>query len=67
MWEFAAKGAHLEFLEIRGLIFSKMRQICIKIRLQISQKTCILQILHKSQMYRQIYFFFSPKISQEFT
>ena len=38
MWEFAAKGAHLEFLEIRGLIFSKMRQICIKIRLQISQK-----------------------------
>ena len=61
MWEFAAKGAHLEFLEIRGLIFSKMRQICIKIRLQISQKTCLLQILHKSQMYRQIYFFLARK------
>ena len=32
-------GAHLEFLEGRYLIFSKMRQICIKDKLQILQNT----------------------------
>ena len=30
---------HLEFLEGRGLIFIKMRQICIKDELKILQKT----------------------------
>ena len=35
--QFYFTGAHLEFLEDRGLIFSKMRQICIKDKLQILQ------------------------------
>ena len=37
MAQFYFTGAHLEFLEDRGLIFSKMRQICIKDNLQILQ------------------------------
>ena len=39
MAQFYFTGAHLEFLEDRGLIFSKMRQICIKDKLQILQNT----------------------------
>ena len=41
MAQFYVTGAHLEFLEGRGLIFSKMRQICIKdkYKLQILPNT----------------------------
>ena len=38
MAQFYFIGSHLEFLEDRGLIFSKMRQICIKDKLQILQQ-----------------------------
>ena len=42
-------GAYLEFLESRVLIFNKMRQICIKDKLQILQKLC------KTQMYPEYF------------
>ena len=45
MAQFYFIGAYLEFLESRVLIFNKMRQICIKDKLQILQKLC------KTQMY----------------
>ena len=63
MAHFSFTGEHLEFLEGRGLIFGKIRQICIKDKLQILHAKH-----HKTQMYPKYFLIlvFSPKIRQEF-
>ena len=45
MAQFYFTDAHLELLEDRGLILSKMRQICAKDKLQILQNTIILKCI----------------------
>ena len=45
MAQFYFTGAHLKPLEGRGLIFSKMRQICTKYKLQILQNTIELKCI----------------------
>ena len=45
MAQFYFTGAHLTFLEGRGLIFIKMRQISTKVKLQILQNTIKLKCI----------------------
>ena len=58
MDQFYFTGAHLKSLEGRGLIFSKMRQICTKDKLQILQNTIELKCIPNISYI----IYFQPKI-----
>ena len=61
MAQFYFTGAHLEFLESRGLIISRMRQIYIKDKLKILQNTIKLDCIPNIS-----WFYFYPKNKPEF-